>query len=138
MTEKKSPPPPPPQPPSPSMSFSSPFYFFYFFLHLLSFPLVQEAMFSLFFQQTDKLMNFFSKTYFTKSVINVKIAFLYIMKHVKISSQKVKTLIFNYRRLLFAAPFILNIFVHSFCPPPPPVFSPLILYYKFPIILLFS
>jgi hypothetical protein len=35
---------------------------------------------------------FFSKTYFTKSVRNVKIAFLYIMKHVKILSYKVTTL----------------------------------------------
>ena len=37
---------------------------------------------------------FFSKTYFTKSVRNVKIAFLYIMKHVKILSYKVTTLHF--------------------------------------------
>jgi hypothetical protein len=33
-----------------------------------------------------------SKTYLTKSVKNVKIAFLYIMKHVKILSCKVTTL----------------------------------------------
>ena len=34
---------------------------------------------------------FFSKTYFTKSVRNVEIAFLYFMKHVKILSYKVTT-----------------------------------------------
>ena len=39
---------------------------------------------SLFFQH--KFYNFFSKTYFTKSVRNVKIAFLYIIKSVKILS----------------------------------------------------
>ena len=37
---------------------------------------------------------FFSKTYLTKSVRNVEIAFLYIMKHVKILSYKVTTLHF--------------------------------------------
>ena len=42
-----------------------------------------------------KFINFFPKTYFTKSVRNVKIAFLYIMKHVKILSYKVITLHFK-------------------------------------------
>ncbi len=37
-------------------------------------------------------VQYFSKTYFTKSVRNVKIAFLYIMKHVKILSCEVTTL----------------------------------------------
>jgi hypothetical protein len=40
--------------------------------------------------------SFFSKTYFTKSVRNVEIAFLYIMKHVKILLYKVTTLHFMY------------------------------------------
>jgi hypothetical protein len=40
--------------------------------------------------------SFFSKTYLTKSVRNVEIAFLYIMKHVKILLGKVTTLHFMY------------------------------------------
>ena len=40
--------------------------------------------------------SFFSKTYLTKSVRNVEIAFLYIMKHVKILLYKVTTLHFMY------------------------------------------
>ena len=43
-----------------------------------------------------KFIIFFSKTYFTKSVRNVKIAFLYIMKHVKTLSYKGTTLHFIY------------------------------------------
>jgi hypothetical protein len=39
-------------------------------------------------------MIFFSKTYFAKSVRNVRFAFLYIIKQVKIPSYKVTTLIF--------------------------------------------
>jgi len=41
-----------------------------------------------------KFVIFFSKTYLTKSVRNVEIAFLYIMKLVKILSYKVTTLHF--------------------------------------------
>jgi hypothetical protein len=43
-----------------------------------------------------KFIIFFSKTYFTKSVRNFKIALLYIMKHVKILLYKVTTLNFMY------------------------------------------
>jgi len=43
-----------------------------------------------------KFVIFFSKTYLTKSVRNVEIAFLYIMKHVKILLGKVTTLHFMY------------------------------------------
>jgi hypothetical protein len=43
-----------------------------------------------------KFIDFFSKTYLTKSVRNVKIAFLYIIKHVKILSYKVTKLHFMY------------------------------------------
>ena len=39
-------------------------------------------------------VQYFSKTYLTKSVRNVKIAFLYFMKHLKIPSYKATTLIF--------------------------------------------
>ena len=50
-----------------------------------------SSLFSLFFQH--KIYNFFFPiSYLTKSVRNVKIAFLYIMKHVKILSYKVTTL----------------------------------------------
>ena len=49
---------------------------------------------SLFFQH--KIHNFFSKTYLTKSVRNVKIAFLYMIKHVKILIYKVTKLHFMY------------------------------------------
>jgi hypothetical protein len=44
-----------------------------------------SSLFSLFFQHKIYIF-FFSITYLTKSVRNVKIAFLYIMKHVKILS----------------------------------------------------
>ena len=50
--------------------------------------------FSLFFQH--KIYNFFSNTYLTKSVRNVKFAFVYIIKHVKILLSKVTTLHFMY------------------------------------------
>ena len=43
-----------------------------------------------------KFIIFFSKTYSTKSVRNVEIALLYIMKHVKILLYKVTTLNFMY------------------------------------------
>ncbi len=54
-----------------------------------------SSLFSFFFFNI-KFIIFFSKTYFTKSVRNVKIAFLYNMKHVKILSYKVITLHFMY------------------------------------------
>jgi hypothetical protein len=43
-----------------------------------------------------KFIIFFSKTYLTKSVRNVKIAFLYMIKHVKILIYKVTKLHFMY------------------------------------------
>ena len=52
------------------------------------------SFFSLFFQH--KIYNFFSNTYLTKSVRNVKFAFVYIIKHVKILLSKVTTLHFMY------------------------------------------
>ena len=52
-----------------------------------------SSLFSLFFQHKIYIF-FFSVTCLTKSVRNVKIAFLYIMKHVKILSYKVTTLHF--------------------------------------------
>ena len=51
-----------------------------------------SSLFSLFFQH--KIYKFFFKNVFNKSVRNVKIAFLYFMKHLKIPSYKATTLIF--------------------------------------------
>ena len=51
-----------------------------------------SSLFSLFFQH--KIYNFFFKNVFNKSVRNVKIAFLYFMKYLKIPSYKATTLIF--------------------------------------------
>jgi hypothetical protein len=61
-----------------------------------------------------KFIIFFSKTYFTKSVRNFKIALLYIMKHVKILLYKVTTLNFMYDIYIYRGRYTYSCMYSSF------------------------
>jgi hypothetical protein len=69
---------------------------------------ITQPLFYFYYFFNIKFIIFFSKTFLTKSVRNVEIAFLYIMKHVKILSYKVTTLHFMYDIYIYI--YICNFF----------------------------